>query len=179
MDELIQGLRAGEPEAFNRLVREFGDRMFRFVKRLGGERWAEDLTQEVFIRVFRSAAQFRPGGRFEAWLFTIANNLVIDRRRKRKEPSFSEVGDGVARSSVSRDQGPLELLETRERQQALLRAVEGLPFDQRQVFLLREEAGLSFKEIAELAGCPLNTALGRMHYAMEGLRKALKAYGLS
>jgi RNA polymerase sigma-70 factor (ECF subfamily) len=56
--------------------------------------------------------------------------------------------------------------------------VERLPFEQKQVFLLREEAGLSFKEIAEMTGCPLNTALGRMHYAMESLRKSLKAYGM-
>ena len=69
-------------------------------------------------------------------------------------------------------------MEEEERRRALLRAVEGLPLEQRQVFLLREEAGLSFKEIAEIAKCPLNTALGRMHYAMEHLRKALKTHGM-
>jgi len=72
----------------------------------------------------------------------------------------------------------LEALEEEERRRALLKAVERLPFDQRQVFLLREEAGLSFREIAELVSCPLNTALGQMHYAMDSLRKSLKAYGM-
>ena len=125
MDELIRGLKAGRPEAFERLVREFGDRIYRFVKRLSGERQAEDLTQEVFIRVHRSIDAYRPEGRFESWLFTIANNLCIDHSRWR-----------------------------------------------------RDHPAAAVQEIAEMTGCPLNTALGRMHYAMEALRKSLKAYGM-
>ena len=165
MDDLIQGLRAGQAAAFERLVREFGDRIYRFVRRLAGECWAEDLTQEVFLRVFQSIGSCRPTGRFESWLFTIANNLCIDHARRR------------------RPEAPLDLEaegreEENERRAAILKAVERLPFDQKQVFLLREEGGLSFKEIAEMTGCPLNTALGRMHYAMEALRKSLKAYGM-
>lgn len=180
MGELIPGLQAGRPEAFERLVREYGDRIYRFMKRLAGERSAEDLTQEVFIRVPRSIESLRPEGRFESWLFTIANNLCIDQARRRKpEASLSDVDESLAPERfASTVRGPLEVLEENERRRALLQAVERLPFDQRQVFLLREEAGLSFREIAELTGCPLNTALGRMHYAMEALRKSLKAYGM-
>ena len=79
---------------------------------------------------------------------------------------------------VSDAPAPRENAEESERHRALLKAVERLPVEQRQVFLLREEAGMSFREIAEAAGCPLNTALGRMHYAMENLRKSLKTYGM-
>ena len=180
MDELIGGLQAGRPEAFERLVREYGDRIYRFVKRLSGERSAEDLTQEVFIRVHRSIESYRPEGRFESWLFTIANNLCIDQARRRKpEASLSDVDESLAPERFASDvREPLEALEEEERRRALLKAVERLPFEQRQVFLLREEAGLSFREIADLMRCPLNTALGRMHYAMESLRKSLKAYGM-
>ena len=180
MDELIRGLQAGRPDAFERLVREYGDRIYRFVKRLAGERSAEDLTQEVFIRVHRSIESYRPDGRFESWLFTIANNLCIDQARRRKpEASLTDVDQDLAPERfASEAREPLEDLEAEERRGAILKAVERLPFDQRQVFLLREEAGLSFREIADLTGCPLNTALGRMHYAMEALRKSLKAYGM-
>jgi RNA polymerase sigma-70 factor (ECF subfamily) len=180
MDELIRGLKAGRPEAFERLVREYGDRIYRFVKRLAGERPAEDLTQEVLLRVHRSIESYRPEGRFESWLFTIANNLCIDHARRRKpEASLSDLdGDLSADRFASGAPEPIESMEEEERRQALLQAVDRLPFEQRQVFLLREEAGLSFREIAELTGCPLNTALGRMHYAMEALRKSLKAYGM-
>jgi RNA polymerase sigma-70 factor (ECF subfamily) len=180
MDELIRGLKAGRPEAFERLVRDHGDRIYRFVKRLSGERSAEDLTQEVFLRVHRSIGAYRPEGRFESWLFAIASNLCIDHaRRKKPEASLSEMDEDLAPERfASGDREAAELAEEGERRAALLKAVERLPFEQKQVFLLREEAGLSFREIAELTGCPLNTALGRMHYAMEALRKSLKAYGM-
>ena len=180
MDELIRGLQAGRPEAFERLVRDYGDRIYRFVKRLAGERPAEDLTQEVLIRVHRSIGTYRPEGRFESWLFTIANNLCIDHaRRRRPEAPLSDLDADLAPERFAApSRGPLEAMEEEERRKALLHAVDRLPFEQRQVFLLREEAGLSFREIAEMTGCPLNTALGRMHYAMEALRKSLKAYGM-
>jgi len=177
MDELIRGLKAGRPEAFERLVREFGDRIFRFVKRLAGEPAADDLTQEVFIRVHRSIDAYRPEGRFESWLFAIANNLCIDHSRWQRAHPTSAIKE-IASFGVSRGHQPVEEAEGAELRRAILKAVEALPFEQKQVFLLREEGGLSFREIAETTGCPLNTALGRMHYAMESLRKSLKAYGM-
>lgn len=173
MDDRVAGLKAGDPAAFESLVRDFGDRLYRFVRRLVGERWADDLTQDTFVRVFRTIGSYRPTGRFEAWVYTVANNACIDfLRRRRPEAALTE--SDVDPRTVS----PLDRIEEDERRRALLKAVERLPVDQKQVFLLREEAGLSFKEIADVLGCPLNTALGRMHYAMEHLRKALKAYGL-
>jgi RNA polymerase sigma-70 factor (ECF subfamily) len=180
MEELVRGLKAGRPEAFERLLREFGDRIFRFVKRLAGERSAEDLTQEVFIRVHRSIGAYRPEGRFESWLFTIAWNLCIDQARRRK-PELTMTGldeDLAPERFAAEGGGPGEEAEEAERHRALLAAVERLPLEQKQVFLLRQEAGLTFQEIALLVKCPLNTALGRMHYAMEALRKSLKAYGM-
>lgn len=173
MDDLVTGLKAGDPAAFENLVRGFGDRLYRFVRRLVGERWADDLTQETFVRVYRTIGSYRPTGRFEAWMYTVANHACIDfLRRRRPEAALTE--DELDASSPS----PLERIEEDERRRALLKAVERLPVDQKQVFLLREEAGMSFREIADVLGCPLNTALGRMHYAMEHLRKALKAYGM-
>jgi RNA polymerase sigma-70 factor (ECF subfamily) len=172
MDDLVTGLKAGDPAAFESLVRGFGDRLYRFVRRLVGERWADDLTQDVFMRVYRTIGSYRPIGRFEAWVYTVANNVCVDfLRRRRPEAPLPESEEAEARS-------PLERIEEDERRDALLKAVERLPADQKRVFLLREEAGLSFKEIADVLGCPLNTALGRMHYAMEHLRKALKAHGM-
>ncbi len=180
MDDLVRGLKAGRPEAFERLLREFGDRIFRFARRLVGEATAEDLAQEVFVRVFRSIGAYRPSGRFESWIFAIASNLCIDQARKRRpEASVTDLGEEMsAERFASTAPEPPDELEAEERRRALLRAVERLPLEQRQVFLLREEGGLSFREIADIAGCPLNTALGRMHYAMENLRRSLKAYGM-
>jgi RNA polymerase sigma-70 factor (ECF subfamily) len=181
MNDLVRGLQAGRPEAFERLVGEFGDRLYRFARRMVGERAAEDLTQEVLLRVMRSVGDYSPTGRFESWLFTIASRLAIDEARRRKAENLRSEADpegGLGRT-LSKTPEPPQQAEDEERRRAILEAVERLPLDQKQVFLLREEGGLSFREIAEIVGCPLNTALGRMHYAMESLRRHMKAYGVS
>ncbi|MHC4607491.1 MAG: RNA polymerase sigma factor [Planctomycetota bacterium] len=171
MDDLLKGLQAGDAGAFERFVREFGDRIFRFVGRLVGPRWAEDLTQEVFLRIHRSVGKYRPTGSFKAWIFTLANNVCIDFLRKRRLETAE-----LPEAQAGPESGPVDALTAVELRDAVLRAVERLPVEQRQVFLLREEAGLAFREIAEVVGCPLNTALGRMHYALLSLRKTLAAF---
>src|SRR5262245_41485318 len=149
MDDLVRGLQAGDRAAFDRLVREQGDPLYRFVRRMTGDRWADDVVQEVFIRVHRSVGSFEPtgpalrsstggsgGGRFRAWLFAIASRLCIDHLRRRRTEELPEDRPDA------RMESPSAAAEGRELKEAILRAVERLPVDQRQVFLLREEAGL-------------------------------------
>ncbi len=169
MENLVAGLKAGKNDAYDQFEREYGDRLRSFCGRLVGGADAADVVQEVFIRVHRSIERYEPRGKFESWLFTIANNLSLDfLRRKRPEPT--ETIEMVGRV------GPHDHASHRELQEALMAEVDRLPAEQREVFLLREKSGLSFREIAEKLDCPLNTALGRMHYAMDHLRKALKEY---
>ncbi len=169
MEDLVFGLKAGENGAYDDFVREYGARLQRFCQRLVGPSDAPDVVQEVFIRVHRSIDRYQPQGKFEAWLFTIANNLSLDfLRRKRPEPM--ETLEIIGKT------GPQDHAAHRELQDALMAEVDRLPKEQRTVFLLRERSGLSFREIADRLECPLNTALGRMHYAMEHLRKALKDF---
>src|SRR2546422_772505 len=122
MDDLIKGLKAGSDAAFERLVKEYGDRIYRFARRLVGERGAEDLTQEVLVRVFRSIRTYQPTGRFESWLFTIANHLAIDEARKRKpEAPISELDEEMTAERFASDAAePVESLEESERRRALL-----------------------------------------------------------
>jgi RNA polymerase sigma-70 factor, ECF subfamily len=174
MSDLVRGLQAGDARAYERLVRDYGDRLWRFVRRMVGVRPAEDITQEVFVRVHRSVGSFEPGGRFDAWIFAIASNLCVDHLRR--ERPMAPLDDLPEPATDPRPSGPLSAVEEDERRRALARAVDLLPPEQKQVFLLRQEAGLPFKEIARLMSCPLNTALGRMHYAMEHLRASLQAY---
>lgn len=165
MNDLVAGLKAGDGRAFELLLKEFGDRVYRFVARLAGPEAAEDLTQEVFLRVHRSIGSFDPSGRLGPWIFTIANNLCVDHLRRRTPPPAK---GGPAR-------GPAGMLEAKEWREALMEAVARLPEEQRRVFHLREEGGLTFREIAQVLGCPLGTALGRMHGAMQRLRRSLGA----
>lgn len=163
MSDFLQGLKAGSPEAYDRLVTEYGDRLRRFAARMAGPEVAEDVVQEVFLRVYRSIRTFDPSGSLGAWIFTIANNLCVDYLRKRP----------AEQRARTPQPDPSNLAEGRETRATLRRAVAQLPEPQKRVFLLREEAGLTFREIADLLGCPLGTALGRMHTALASLRKAL------
>src|SRR5437870_821617 len=94
MDDLIRGLKAGHAGAFEKLVREYQDRLFRFCLRIVGPADAEDVVQETFVRVHRSIGTYQPSGRFESWLFTIANHLALDALRRR--PARAAAGDEPA-----------------------------------------------------------------------------------
>lgn len=144
---------------------------------------AEDLAQEVWLRVLRRPDAFH-GGSFRAWLLRIARNLAIDRSRKLSpelwldapadpSPDSPPLVDTLPDESA---QPPDEALARAEDRARLLAAVRTLPGPQRDVVLLRA-ADVPFTDIAARFGIPLNTALGRMHYAMKALRAALAPCG--
>jgi RNA polymerase sigma-70 factor, ECF subfamily len=176
----------GERDSFAELVRRYQTPIFNFVVRqVGHGTTAEDTTQEVFLRVVQNAADFKHEARFSTWLYTIARNLCIDHLRKlshRRHPSLDQpvagspearpLGDTVAdpRATVDRAAASSEM------QESIIRAVEGLPEDQREVFLLREIANLSFKQISEVTGVGENTVKSRMRYALDRLQGALSEF---
>jgi len=167
MEDLPRRLKRGDPAAFDEFHRAYSGRLLRFVTRLVGLRDAEDLAQEVYVRVLRSLPAYREEQRFESWLFTIANHLCVDAHRRRRatvEPLGVE---------APRRYEPDWAAARREQFEAVLAELRGLPFEQRQVFILREDAGLSFKEIARTLDEPLGTVLARMKYAMDRLRARL------
>lgn len=167
MDPLAQRVQRGDPGAFDELHRAYSGRIHRFIERMVGPRDAEDLTQEVFLRVIKGLRRYREAERFEAWIFTIVNNLCLDAYRRRKPVAEAPELPAPRRFEPDRS------AERRERLEALLAELRCLPFEQRQVFLLREEAGLSFKEVSETLNAPLGTVLARMKYAMDRLRSRL------
>jgi RNA polymerase sigma-70 factor (ECF subfamily) len=149
------------------VVRELGDPLWRFVRRMAGAGTAEDLMQETLIKIHGGLRRWRPSGSLRAFCFTIARNVVRDHwKHQSRRP---EVALG-AQAEDPRAPEPADRLERDEAWSALRAAIRRLPPDQREVFLLREEGDLSFAEIARLTGAPLNTVLGRMHYAIRNLR---------
>lgn len=163
-DDLIRSYREGSVEAFERLYRRHAPGLFTWLRLQAGHE-AEDLLQETFSRASAALPRYRPEGRFAAWLWSIARNLLRDRGRKpsREVPlddATSPCGDtGMA----ERESGKVTVRE----------ALMTLPAEQREVVVLREYAGLSFPEIARVVGCPQNTAITRMHRALERLRRLL------
>jgi RNA polymerase sigma-70 factor (ECF subfamily) len=177
----------GDRAAFTLLVRKHQTALYNFaLRQLRSAALAEEVVQEAFVRVVHSATEFKHEARFSTWLYTIARNLCIDQARKnalRRHPSLDEpmradgsdgptLGDQTAdgRANVERAAGATEI---RER---VLAAIETLPDEQREVFLMREVSNLPFKEIAEIVGASENTVKSRMRYALERLQAALSEF---
>ena len=186
-EELLAAYQHGDVGAFELLLRRHRAPLYTFLLRmLGDKARAEDLAQETFLRIVKGAQQWEHRARFQTWLFTIARNLCADqgrRQRFRRTDSLDAEGpDGespLVDSLAATDPGPARGAESARLRPILARALLGLPADQREVFLLREQAGLAFKEIASLTGANENTVKSRMRYALLALRKALDAAGIS
>jgi RNA polymerase sigma-70 factor (ECF subfamily) len=183
-EALMTRFQSGERAAFTLLVRRHQSALYNFAfRQLGNGPAAEEIVQEAFVRVVQNAAEFKHSARFTSWVYTIARNLCVDalrRRALRKHPSLDQpksadeaagptLGDHTPDASASVERAAVAS-EIRER---VLSAIDELPDDQREVFLLREMSNLPFKEIAEIVGAPENTVKSRMRYALERLQAAL------
>jgi RNA polymerase sigma-70 factor (ECF subfamily) len=183
--KLLQRYLAGEAAAFDELVKRHQRHLFAFIRQHVPDRpAAEDVLQETFMRMLTHISQYRHQGRLHSWLFRIAHNLIVDEHRKRRGASFVSLDESrpgenggvppLHERLADSDRGnPAFIAQRNERAEAAVRALALLPPAQREVFMLRQ-AGLSFREIARVQGCPLNTALGRMHDALEALRQQLE-----
>lgn len=173
---LVRQLQDGDPRAAEQLVERYVRPLGGYLRRLSGsDAVAEELFQQTWLSVLEHINRFDPNAEhanFKAWLFRIASNKAFDRHRrtKRDRKAFDTLRLTHAEASTAEAEGGLVRGEDAVRVRA---AVEQLPEAQRQVVLLRYYGGLKFVEIAEMLGCPLNTALGRMHKAIKKLRSTL------
>lgn len=168
----------GNSKAFDALVAKYGNSLMSFLKySTWNESDAEEIFQEAWLKVIKRIDAFT-GGSFKAWLTTIARNCLIDRVRRSKPQISLNTEDEDGRQLIdslpdSSNTDPFANLATEETFARVREAVAELPDAQREVFLLRTEQEMSFAEIAKMLDIPLNTALGRMHYAVSKLRKEL------
>ncbi|MFT3842949.1 MAG: RNA polymerase sigma factor [Myxococcaceae bacterium] len=187
-EQLMLAFKSGDARAFATLVSRHRGAVFNFILRyVGQQARAEDLLQETWLKVVRSSSEYQPKARFTTWVFTIARNLCVDSARKesyRKAESLDqskrEGDDAPALADTLPDDGatPDRGAHNVRLRPLLQKALGGLPDEQREVFLLREYHGISFKEIADVTGVNENTVKSRMRYALEGLRKQLSELGV-
>lgn len=176
-ETLVDRLRAGQTQAGEELVTRHCRPLIKYLQKLvGNDQMAEELHQQTWLSVldhldhFDSAAG---GGGFKAWLYRIATNKANDHWRFRSRERAAREGMRLVSDQVGSDASlPLESAEQADQ---LRRAIEKLPENQKQVLLLRYYSGLKFVDIARTLGCPLNTALGRMHKAMQKLKELMNA----
>src|SRR3974390_2359751 len=175
----------GDAAAFEDLYRRHESRVFRYLRRnVRNEASANDLMQEVWFAVARSAAGYQPTAKFTTWLFTIAHNRMIDMvRASHRLPSLEagEVSDPDGATLLdhlavdSKLEPPAEV-QSQEETAALLNAVTQLPPEQRAAFLLQAEGELSVEEIAVATGSNFETVKSRLRYARAKLRQVLWEY---
>ena len=170
----------GDLAAFAELVDRHEKRLWNFLRRfVRDEATAEDLLQEVFLRVVKSAADWQPSAKVSTWLFTIARNLCTDQARRaefRRAESLDQVKAGEGDSGLRRiDQVAAASgdAETEVMGREIASLIGELPLEQREVFLMREVMDMSFAEIAAQVGASEPTVKSRMRYALQRLRSKL------
>lgn len=180
-------VREGDEEAFETLYARYERKVYSyFVKMVADPSAAADLSAEVFERTLRAAPRYKPTGSFQAWLFRIANNLGKNYLARRRETTSL---DAPIRGTESEDM-ELPLLETiadprsgvesrvgqEELSEAIQKAMQALPSDQREALTLLVYQDLSYEEIAEATGATVGAVKSRIHRAREALRVALKEF---
>ena len=177
--ELLAAYRRGDAEALGRLVEKYKRPLFGFLARFAanpGE--ADDWFQETWVRAIEHMNAFQHRNLL-GWLFKIAHRLIIDQSRRRKPDASldapgTESGDPLVDALAAGGPSPAAEAAGRDLGRHIEAAAARLPLEQREVFWLRMQAGLPFKEIARIQRCSINTALARMQYALDKLRPALE-----
>ena len=169
-EELMLAYRAGDAAAFERLYARHRTRLFRFVLRsIKVRAVAEELYQEIWMRLIEARASYTPKARFTTWLYTIAHNYLVDHWRKRGLNLVALDGEDVAGGSPD----PADHAEAREALSRFANALAALPALQREAFLLHEEGGLTVAEIAAATGAGEEAAKSRLRYAIAKLKAAV------
>ncbi len=183
--ELIQKFIKGEQSCIEQLIHRHKNKVFAYINLyIRDQALAEDLFQDTFMKVIQSvkAGKYQDNGKFISWVMRIAHNLIIDHFRRIKQMNTISNDDyesdlfnsrKLADSTVEDDIIKKQILKD------VRKMISQLPDDQREVVILRHYAGLSFKEIADITNVSINTALGRMRYALINMRKLMEEKKIS
>ncbi len=177
---LMLRYQAGDAGAFDQLYAMHRAALFRFIARQQlSKSEAEEVFQEVWMNVIEARMRYAPSAGFCTWLFTLAHHRLMDffRKHQRREVVVNADGGSVVELvPASRTDEPQVRTEAREQGAAILQALDKLPADQREAFLLYEEGGLSVEEIAAATGVTFEAAKSRLRYAVARLRERLKEF---
>jgi len=171
---LMEQVKNGNEAAFEELVSRNYQTVYRLAYRfLYDSPEAEDITQEVFLRVFRAAGTYSPKAKFSTWLYTITKNICFNELRKKKSVTIFSIEDEKLPELPSPDDDPVSKLEEAEVKKRVLDAVKALPPNLRIAVLLLKYHGLSYEEVAEILGCTINAVKLRVHRAKNFLAKSI------
>lgn len=173
-----------DQQAFGLLLSRHQERIFGYLMGMVRDRSvADDLFQETFIRAIRAMnaerGSYDAQGKWVQWIMRIARNTALDHMRSQKRRRSRSAFDDdesldLDQIAVDGDPTAFESMQTEEQNEFLFACIDRLPAEQREVVMLRHESELTFREIAELTDCSINTALGRMRYALLNLRRMME-----
>ncbi len=174
--ELVQAYIAGEKEVFDILVHRHQQKLYNYINSVVKDKdAADDIFQDTFIKVVNvlRSGTYREEGKFVQWIMRIAHNLIIDYFRKEQKIKYVRSNDEVNVFDVigNFEDSQETLMIKKQINKDIRNLVKQLPEEQRRVLIMRHYADMSFKEIAERTGVSINTALGRMRYALLNMRK--------
>ena len=176
---IARGLQKRDPDLLDRLIEQYQYRLFRYLLYITGDKArAEDFFQETWIRVLERGHQFDGKYKFEAWLFRIARNLVIDWQRQKKMQSLDALTDpeeGAPKEFAALNEpSPLHLVLTAEEKTGVHASLDRIPTVYREVLVLRFQEELGLEEIAGVLAAPLSTVKSRLYRGLEALRGAMQ-----
>lgn len=171
---LMESVKNGDDAAFEELLTRHHQSVYRLAYRfLNDSPEAEDITQEVFLRVFKAARTYSPKAKFSTWLYTITKNLCFNALRKKRSVAIFSIEDEMLPELPSMDESPIARLEEAEVKKRVLGAVKELPANLRIAVLLLKYHGLSYEEVAEILECTVNAVKLRVHRAKKFLARSI------
>lgn len=174
----------GNEESFEVLLNRYKSKVFTTIFLIVKDKYvAEDLTQDTFVKAINTlrSKRYNEEGKFKPWILRIAHNLAIDHFRKNKRYPTIVMEDGTnVFNTLEFAEAPYETLQLQQDTKRKLRAfIEELPDNQREVIMMRHYMEMSFQDIADATNVSINTALGRMRYALINLRKKMKQHNIA
>ena len=179
-DSLARALKRRDPDLLDRLIEQYQFRLFRYLVHLtGNQERAEDFFQETWLRVLERGHQYDGKWKFEAWLFAIARNLVLDWYRRKKPQSLESIAGGADDQAPvfdvpdEKSESPLEQVLSAETRAGVQLSLQKVPAIYREVLVLRFQEEMQLEEIATVTGAPLSTVKSRLYRGLEALKSAM------
>jgi RNA polymerase sigma-70 factor (ECF subfamily) len=172
--KLMERVKEGDDSAFEEIVSRNYQSVYKLANRFlldSGE--AEDITQEVFLRVFKASKTYQPTAKFSTWLYTITKNLCFNEIRKRQSVNIQSIEDEMMPELSAKDDSMDLKLEQKEVRIKVLEAVRALPPNLRIAIILLKYHDLSYEEVAKILGCTINAVKLRVHRAKDFLAKSI------
>ena len=182
---LVKQCKAGDMSAFDKLVEMYRKQIYHLAYQMtGNHEDAEDISQEAFIRAYKSIGKFKEKSKFFTWLQRIAINLSINHLKKVSRYEHTHIDEERLDSEgcpliSGWENNPQKVIEAKELAQRIKEAMDSLPIGERVVFILRVNQELSYKKIAKTLSCPVGTVMSRLNRARTKLRDKLKDYVIS